>query len=78
MLVYVEIVHLYVSFLKCIFPFQGKERPAKTNLILAKLRAVLVSAESLISFSTKIEKTTHGPQFLDDIRKQRFILLPSV
>ena len=40
-LVYVEIVHIFFYIL-----FQGKERPAKTKIMLAKLRTVLVFAKS--------------------------------
>ena len=44
MLVLVCLVH-QSFFLFCI-PFKGKERHAKTNFMLTKLRAVLVSTES--------------------------------
>ena len=46
MLVYVQIVHIYFFIYKFTILFQGKERPAKTKLMPAKLRAVLVCAES--------------------------------
>ena len=48
---YVEIVHIYL-FNKFNILFQGKERPAKTKLILAKLREVLVN----FGFSKKFRK----------------------
>ena len=40
----VEVFHLYLKKFNILF--QGKERPAKTKSMLAKLCAVLVSAES--------------------------------
>ena len=45
MLVFVAIVHIYFYFL-FLYSLQGKERPAQTNLMPAKLRAVLACAES--------------------------------
>ena len=44
MLFYLEVFHLYLKKFNILF--QGKERPAKTKSMLAKLCAVLVSAES--------------------------------
>ena len=41
---YVAIDH--VNYIKCNFLFEGKERPEKTKLFLAKLRAVLAYTES--------------------------------
>ena len=42
MLVFVAIVHIYFYFL-FLYSLQGKERPAQTNLMPAKLRAVLAT-----------------------------------
>ena len=50
MLGYVAIVHIYFGNFFIVF-IQGKERPAKTKLFLAKLRTVLItfgSSENLI------------------------------
>ena len=44
MLCYIEIVLIYLK--KNNYRFQGKERPPKTKLMPAKLRAVLACAES--------------------------------
>ena len=48
MLGYVEIVHIY--FKKFNILFEGKERPAKTKLFPAKLRAVLDTFGSAVNF----------------------------
>ena len=50
MLGYVAIVHIYF-LLKLYILIEGKERPAKTKLFSAKLRAVLDTFGSAVNFN---------------------------